>query len=101
MSRLAERGWNIAVRADFDAAGLQHVAAVLKAVPSARPWRMRTYDYLQSLQAPIADGVALDEIPDTSWDVGLAAAMRERAAAAFEETLLRELLEDLRLGRPG
>jgi uncharacterized protein (TIGR02679 family) len=101
IGRLAERGWHIAVRADFDAAGLQHVDAVLKRVPGARPWRMGTLDYVQSLQVPNTDRIALDEIPDTSWDVELAAAMRERGTAAFEEALLRELLEDLRLGRPG
>jgi hypothetical protein len=37
------------VRADFDHAGLQHVAALLRGVPSALPWRMNAADYLQSL----------------------------------------------------
>lgn len=100
IGRLAEQGWNIAVRADFDRAGLEHVDAVLRAVPAAKPWRMTARDYMQSIEGPLTDPIALDQVPDTPWDHDLAQTMRKRGIAAFEETLLQELLEDLRLGAP-
>jgi hypothetical protein len=100
IGRLAGHGWNIAVRADFDSAGLEHVNAVLRTVPTAKPWRMTARDYLRSIEGPLTDVVALDQVPDTSWDQELAQTMRERGIAAFEETLSRELLEDVRLGVP-
>jgi hypothetical protein len=43
---LSEAGWNVAVRADFDPAGLAHVRALLAAAPAARPWRMSAADYV-------------------------------------------------------
>lgn len=100
MARIASAGWRIAVRADFDAAGLAHVAAALKGVPGAVPWRMGAEDYLQSVATRMAEEVALELIPDAPWDPGLAPTMRDRGVAAFEESLLGSLLEDLRRGAP-
>ncbi|MFR9777050.1 DUF2399 domain-containing protein [Micromonospora sp. MS34] len=52
---LAGAGWQIAVRADFDVARLQHVHALLHGVAGARPWRMGSGDYLASLaETPVA-----------------------------------------------
>jgi uncharacterized protein (TIGR02679 family) len=98
MARIASAGWRVAVRADFDAAGLSHVAATLKGVPGAVPWRMGVDDYLQSVAAHMTEEVALQQIPDVPWEPCLAAAMRDRGVAAFEESLLGSLLEDLRRG---
>ncbi|MEU8679551.1 DUF2399 domain-containing protein [Streptomyces sp. NPDC048560] len=49
LARLADSGWNIAVRAAFDASGIQHMRTALSAVPRARPWRMNANDYVRSL----------------------------------------------------
>jgi uncharacterized protein (TIGR02679 family) len=98
IARLSEAGWRVAVRADFDDAGIAHVAAVLRAAPSACPWRMHTSDYYESLR----DGatVPLPQVPDTPWEPGLASAMRARKLATFEEALMSDLLSDLRHGEP-
>jgi hypothetical protein len=88
------------VRADFDAAGIGHVASILKAVPQALPWRMQTEDYLQSLQIERQEAT-LDQVPDAPWAPALASVMRERQVAAYEEALLPFLMEDLCRGVPG
>jgi uncharacterized protein (TIGR02679 family) len=100
IGRLSGLGWRIAVRADFDGAGIRHVASILKAVPQALPWRMRTEDYLQSLQIERQEAT-LDGVPDAPWAPGLASVMRERQVAAYEESLLPFLMEDLCCGVPG
>ncbi|GIF76687.1 DUF2399 domain-containing protein [Asanoa siamensis] len=103
INRLAETGWRIAVRADFDQAGLRHVNALLRGVPASRPWRMAPADYLASLAtAPADDRVRLghDAVPDTPWDPALRAAMDERGQAAYEESLIEALLSDLMAGHP-
>ncbi len=99
IARIASAGWKVAVRADFDAAGLAHVAAVLKAVPRAVPWRMGTSDYVGSLR-PSADDETLAPIGEAPWDTELANTMRREGVAAYEESLLPSLLEDLRRGAP-
>jgi uncharacterized protein (TIGR02679 family) len=103
VARLAGAGWRVAVRADFDEAGLAHVAAVLAAVPAATPWRMSVEDYLSSIASEALAGTALaaDRLPDAPWDRRLSAKMRETGVAAFEEALLPLLLADLRAGVPG
>jgi len=101
IARLVHQGWNVAVRADFDSAGLGHVAAILKAAPSATPWRMGVADYIESLQCAIADGTVLEPMPDTAWDPQLSVYMRARGVAGYEESLLPLLLQDLQSGIPG
>jgi uncharacterized protein (TIGR02679 family) len=98
MARLAGAGWRVAVRADFDVAGLAHVKAVVDAIPNALPWRMSADDYKQSLRD--AGPALAAAIPDTPWDNSLGDAMRAAGVAAFEETLLEDLLGDLRAGIP-
>ncbi len=98
IARLAAVGWRVAVRADFDEAGLQHVDAVLRSVTTARPWRMGVADYLASLaDTSPADHARLRgrTIPATPWDPQLQHAMSERGLAAYEETLIDLLLDDL------
>jgi uncharacterized protein (TIGR02679 family) len=103
IGRLAHAGWRVAVRADFDVAGICHVAAILKAVPDAVPWRMAAEDYLESLRhEPQQPQLGPSErIPDAPWAPELTATMRARRLAAYEESLLPLLLDDLRCGRPG
>lgn len=100
ISQLAVLGWRVAVRADFDGAGLWHVATILKAVPDAVPWRMGVGDYVDSLQRAIHDVAPLDKVPDAPWAEELSMTMRERGFAAYEESLLPLLLEDMRRGAP-
>jgi len=98
IARLVDAGWGLAVRADFDAAGIAHVTTVLRAVPSAHVWRMTAADYTAARGGP--NHVPMTDVPDTPWDPTLAAEMRTTGAAAFEEALLAELLDDLRTGAP-
>jgi uncharacterized protein (TIGR02679 family) len=99
IARLVEDGWQVGLRADFDAAGIAHVAAVLRAAPSSYLWRMGAGDYEESLGVG-GVRVPLTQVPDTPWEPALASAMRARGLAAFEEALLPDLLADLRLGEP-
>jgi uncharacterized protein (TIGR02679 family) len=101
IARLAHQGWNVAVRADFDSAGLGHVAAILKAVPHSTPWRMGAGDYAESLRCAMSEGTVLEPIPDTPWDPQLSVTMRERGLAGYEESLLPLLLKDLQSGSAG
>ena len=93
LGHLPGAGWEVRVRADFDARGLQHVAAMLEACPAATPWRMSAGDYRAHLTN---DGVRLPvPLPPTDWDPSLGVAMEEHGVAVFEEDLLSELLADV------
>ncbi|MEW2513827.1 DUF2399 domain-containing protein [Streptomyces sp. NPDC046870] len=87
----------IAARADFDAAGLALVRAVLSAVPEAEAWRMTADDYTATLHPDTLD---FDRLGTTPWDPALAAAMHACGRPAYEEGLLDQLLADLRQGYP-
>ncbi|MGW2108333.1 DUF2399 domain-containing protein [Streptomyces sp. NPDC001948] len=102
LARLADSGWDIGVRADFDASGIQHVRAVLHAVPGARPWRMNADDYVRSLHPSPFQPTPLDteRLPDTGWDPALDAALRANGRPAYEEGLIDQLLADLLKGHP-
>lgn len=102
LARLADSGWRIAVRADFDAAGLALVRAVLHTVPEAEAWRMTADDYTASLHpSPFEPGTLdLGRLGDAPWDPPLAAAMHACGRPAYEEGLLGPLLADLRQGYP-
>lgn len=93
---LAAAGWGVAVRADFDAAGIRHVTRLLDGVPGAIPWRMTALDFAES--QPLTE--TPDPCPPTPWDPELANAMEVSGSVAFEEALLPALLEDLRAGIP-
>jgi uncharacterized protein (TIGR02679 family) len=97
IARLAACGWQLLVRADFDEAGLQHVAALLAGVPSAWPWRMGAVDYEASLADTFAQNVPLSgrPLPATPWDPQLQRVMSGRGLAAYEETLIDTLLRDM------
>jgi uncharacterized protein (TIGR02679 family) len=97
IGRLAGAGWQVAVRADFDQAGLQHVASLLAGIPSAVPWRMSAGDYLGSLTGPAHGRTRLDpaNLPATAWDPDLQDAMTTSGYAAYEESLIDQLVDDL------
>jgi uncharacterized protein (TIGR02679 family) len=90
---LADAGWQVAVRADFDVAGLAHVRALLTAAPLARPWRMGADDYLAVARK--GDPVLKISSDASPWDADLAEAMNELGVPAFEEDLLPVLLDDV------
>ncbi|MFE7777681.1 DUF2399 domain-containing protein [Streptomyces sp. NPDC057445] len=103
LGRLDQTGWSLAVRADFDPAGIRHVHAVLKEAPTAQPWRMNSTHYLEALTIEPDPTTELDpdQIPDTPWDPGLADAMRRHRRSSFEEALALELVDDMRSAQPG
>lgn len=101
IAALSEFGWRVAVRADFDGAGLGHMRALLDACPDAEPWRMRAADYLASQPTGTnSEPIVVAEV-DTPWDPALARAMTRTGAPGFEEALLPSLLQDLAIGLPG
>lgn len=83
---LAEAGCRIQVRADFDADGLAIVEQVRAAVPDATGWRYDPATYARHLQRPAAVG-GFHELHSLYRQCGI---------AVHEETLLDELVEDLR-----
>ena len=95
---LLDAGWRVAVRADFDEAGLAHVRALLTAAPQAIPWRMDAADYLES--NPGGESYLTVDPFQTPWDPALAVQMTRVGAPAYEEDLMGKLLTDLRNGLP-
>ncbi|MFD8737436.1 DUF2399 domain-containing protein [Streptomyces sp. NPDC059618] len=98
VAALSDAGWNIAVRADFDQAGLAHVRALLNAAPAAIPWRMSTIDYLAT--APEGTDALHLQDEDAPWDDRLVPTMRKHSVPAYEEDLLPVLLTDIGAGAP-
>ncbi|MFJ6730541.1 DUF2399 domain-containing protein [Streptomyces sp. NPDC091281] len=98
VAALSDAGWNVAVRADFDQAGLAHVRALLAAAPAAITWRMSTADYLAAAVTG-TDTLHLQDA-DAPWDEHLVPAMRKHRVPAYEEDLLPALLADITAGAP-
>lgn len=96
---LADTGWNIAVRADFDQAGLTHMRALMAAAPSAVAWRMGAADYLAAV--PEGTDVLHLQGSDAPWDDHLVPVMRKHSVPVYEEDLLPALLADITAGAPG
>ncbi|WP_406390090.1 DUF2399 domain-containing protein [Streptomyces sp. NBC_00882] len=99
IAALADTGWNIAVRADFDQAGLAHMRALLTAAPTAVAWRMSTADYLAAASEGTDPLHLMDE--DAPWDTNLVPVMRKHSVPVYEEDLLPALLADITSGAPG
>lgn len=100
VAALADLGWKVTARADFDPAGLAHVRALLAASPAVVPWRMSATDYLNSTNTVAADATLDITEADTPWDASLARTMTRNGARGYEEALLPELLADLANGQP-
>lgn len=88
---LAEAGCRLQVRADFDADGLAIVEQVRAVAPDATGWRYDPATYARHLQRPTAEG-GFDELRSLYRQCGI---------AVHEETLLDELVEDLRAHAAG
>ncbi|WP_443071539.1 DUF2399 domain-containing protein [Streptomyces sp. WMMC940] len=95
---LSDAGWRVAIRADFDPAGLAHMRALLAASPGAVPWRMNAADYESAAQHGTID-LRLQE-SDAPWDPHLVPTMKEHSAHVYEEDLLPMLLTDIAVGAP-
>ncbi|MER6531888.1 DUF2399 domain-containing protein [Streptomyces sp. NPDC001508] len=96
---LSDAGWHIAVRADFDQAGLAHMRALLAAAPAAVAWRMSAADYLTAV--PGGTETLHLQASDAPWDASLVSVMREHSVPVYEEDLLPALLADITVGTPG
>jgi hypothetical protein len=57
-------------------------------------------DYAASFQDVVAEEAIVEQVPDSPWDPQLAAVMRDKRIAAYEESLLPLLLNDLQRGAP-
>jgi uncharacterized protein (TIGR02679 family) len=96
LARLAEAGWQLHVRADFDDSGLGHVRSILAAAPRARPWRMGSADYLWGLETgDSAEALRVDRLGTAPWDPALVVAMAAKGVAVYEETFLDQLMADV------
>jgi len=96
LTRLAHQGADLLYHGDFDWPGLQIANHLLKTVP-IRPWRFTAPDYRRALETE-AERPGLGDRPVAAqWDPDLAPAMEAAGVAVEEETVLEELLGDLRI----
>lgn len=101
LAALARAGWGVRVRADFDAAGLRHVRALLVGVPGAVPWRMGADDYRRSVErSPTAPPLDAARLGETAWDADLSGVMLEVGVCAYEETITADLVADILRAEP-
>ena len=92
LARLAEHGWRLIGRFDFDPAGINHTNAFLERIPGSTTWRMSADDY-DILTATVRFTGALAPTP---WDPRLHERMTRTGMAAFEEDLIDPVLNALR-----
>lgn len=88
--QLVACGCRLHVHADFDPGGMRIVAGLLDRFPQATAWAMTAADYRAA--RPSAVSFAPADVPPTPWDPPLAAALRDRGRAVFEEQLVQTLL---------
>ncbi len=81
-------------RADFDWAGLGIVKRGLGRFPNAEPWRMSAADYRAGPKGIELRGNGVE----APWDESLPGLMLATGRAVMEESLLQQLLEDMRAG---
>jgi hypothetical protein len=100
IAALSRSGWHVAVRADFDPAGLFHVRTLLAACPQAAPWRMDTETYRAATAGLDRPGPMAVTADDTPWDPDLGRTMHATGIPVYEETLHASLIEDLLTSGP-
>lgn len=83
---------------DFDWPGVDMADQILRRY-AALPWRMGTEDYRRALSQGIEHIALKGATRATPWEPALADAMKEAGAAAYEESCLEPLLEDLQAAR--
>ena len=95
LQQLRDGGARLHYHGDFDWPGIQ-IANWVQPDFGARPWRMAAADYLAAAADTVASGPLAGRPLLARWDPGLTEAMRDRARAVAEESLLASLLPDLR-----
>jgi uncharacterized protein (TIGR02679 family) len=94
LSQLRQAGAELYCHADFDWAGLRIIDQLLREF-AAIPWRMGVEAY-----ASVEGAFPIDPQPlNTNWAPDLAATLRARGTAVFEEQVVRSLLNDLSSGQ--
>jgi uncharacterized protein (TIGR02679 family) len=91
---IGDSGARLRYHGDLDGDGLR-IAAHLVARVGATPWRMTTTDYEAALARRPA-GPAVGRVSDVPWDPQLGPSMRASGVAVTEESVVEDLLGDLR-----
>lgn len=94
LTRLAERGAEIAYHGDFDGPGIAIANSIARRFPTFRPWRFGASDY-RAACSRTGEPLETGALPAAIWDPGLAPAMAEAGVAVEEEAVLEALLGDL------
>jgi uncharacterized protein (TIGR02679 family) len=95
LSDLAAQGARLSYHGDFDWPGLRIARELLRSLPLA-PWRFRAVDYRRALAAGVEGPALRGEPVAVPWDADLASAMAGAGIAVEEESVLEDLLDDLR-----
>ncbi|MFJ5303889.1 TIGR02679 family protein [Streptomyces sp. NPDC088350] len=95
LRRMYDQGTTVLYHGDFDWGGLRIASTLLRSIPWS-PWRFTTAHY----RAAVASGLSsldLTGIPtDAPWDPPLAQSLAELGVRIEEETVLDDLLGDLK-----
>lgn len=97
LTQLVDGGARLRYHGDFDVGGLAIARTVARSVPWS-PWRFGETDYRTACESSLATSVFTGAVGDTPWDAGLAGAMEELRLRVEEESVLADLLDDLRVG---
>lgn len=93
---LMRQGADILYHGDFDWAGVMIANSLRETVPF-RPWRFKASDYRAALTHRCDRPELRDRPVPAAWDPELGHAMAEAGVAVEEETVLGDLVDDLRL----
>ena len=96
LTQLVAGGARLRYHGDFDAGGVGIARTVARSVPWT-PWRFREADYRAACESSLATSVFSGAVGDTPWDEGLSGAMEELRLRVEEESVLSDLLDDLRV----
>lgn len=95
LTQLVQGGAHLRYHGDFDAGGVAIARTVARSVPWA-PWRFGEADYRVACESSLATSVFSGAVGDTPWDGRLSGAMEELRLRVEEESVLADLLDDLR-----
>jgi uncharacterized protein (TIGR02679 family) len=90
LQQLHAQGARLRYHGDFDWPGIQIANFVMRSF-AAQPWRLSAHDYVARGGKPLAGPAVI-----ASWDEALTPRMAAACCALEEETVVDELLEDLR-----
>jgi len=96
LTQLVDGGSRLRYHGDFDAGGVAIARTVARSVPWT-PWRYGEADYRAACESSLATSEFTGSVGDTPWNSPLSAAMEELRLRVEEESVLEDLLDDLRL----